>query len=109
MKTKNNNQHKREQLPFKSPILLNPASFFISKHEITLKHTEAIRSDIKALMKEKNIGWAKLSRLLKDCRYDYKPNAIQNYVNGNTKNAKDISYFVPIVILLIEIKIIPYF
>jgi hypothetical protein len=80
--------------------LLNPVSFFISKHEITLKHTEAIRSDIKALMKEKNIGWTELSRLLKDCGYDYNPNAIQNYVNGNTKNARDISYFVPIVICI---------
>lgn len=100
MKAKKNNQHKREKLPLKSHILLNPPSFFISKHEITLKYTEAIRNDIKDLMKDKNIGWTKLSRLLKDFGYDYKPNAIQNYVNGNTKNAKDIKYFVPIVILL---------
>ena len=100
MKAKNNNQHKREQLPFKSHILLNKASFFISKHEITLKYTKSIRSDIKALMKEKSIGWSVLSRMLKDCGYFYNPNAIQNYVNGNTKDARDIRYFVPIMILL---------
>lgn len=100
MKTKNNNQYKREQLPFKNHILLNKASFFISKHEITLKYSESIRNDIKALMKAKNIGWTELSKLLKDCGYIYNPNAIQNYVNGNTKDAKDIRYFVPIVILL---------
>jgi hypothetical protein len=38
--------------------------------------------------------------MLKDSGYVYKPNAIQNNVNGNTSNAKDIRYFVPIVILL---------
>jgi len=103
MKTKNNNQHKREQLPFKSHILLNKASFFISKHEITLNYTKAIRSDIKALMKAKSIGWTELSRLLKAYGYIYNPNAIQNYVNGNTKDARDIRYFVPIVILLYTI------
>jgi hypothetical protein len=100
MKAKKNNQHKREKLPFESHILLNPPSFFISKHEITLKYTETIRSDIKDLMKAKGIFWTELSRLLKDCGYDYNPNAIHNYVNGNTSNAKDIRYFVPIVILL---------
>jgi hypothetical protein len=51
-------------------------------------------------MKEKSVGWTELSRLLKDCGYDYNPNAIQNYVNGNTKDARDISYFVPFMILL---------
>jgi hypothetical protein len=100
MKTKNNNQNKREQSPFKNHILLNPESFFISKQEITLKYTLAIRSDIKVLMKEKSIGWTELSRLLKHCGYKYNPNAIQNYVNGSTFSVKDIEYFVPIVILL---------
>lgn len=100
MKNKNNLTSKRAPLPFKHDILQIPKSFFISKHEITLKYTETIRNDIKDLMKAKGIGWTKLSRLLKDCSYDYNPNAIQNYVNGNTKNAKDIRYFVPIVILL---------
>jgi hypothetical protein len=100
MKAKKSNKYKREQLPDKSHILLNPSSFFISKQEITLKYTEAIRNDIKALMKEKSIGWTELSRLLKGCGCKYNPNAIQNYVNGSTFSIKDISYFVPIVILL---------
>ena len=103
MKAKNSNQDKREKLPDKSHIALNPTSFFISKQEITLKYTEAIRNDIKALMKEKSIGWTELSRLLKGCGYNYNPNAIQNYVNGSTFSIKDIRYFVPIVILLTSI------
>jgi hypothetical protein len=70
-----------------------------------LKYTEAIRKDIKDLMKAKGIFWTELSRLLKNCGYDYNPNAIQNYVNGNTKDARDISYFVPIVILLGKLPI----
>ena len=100
MKTKNSFISKRDKLPFKHVILQNPKSFFISKHEITLKYTETIRNEIKDLMKAKGIGWTELSKLLKDCGYNYNPNAIQNYVNGNTKNARDISYFVPIVIAL---------
>ena len=100
MKSKKVFKDKRALLPFKHDILQNPKSFFISKHEITLKYTEAIRNDIKDLMKDKNLGWTKLSRLLKVCGYDYKPNALQNYVNGNNKNAKDIRYFVPIIIIL---------
>lgn len=97
---KKNLTSKRAPLPFKHDILQNPPSYFISKHEITLKYTETIRNDIKDLMKAKGIFWTELCRLLKDCDYNYNPNAIQNYVNGNTKNAKDIRYFVPIVILL---------
>jgi len=100
MKPKNSFIGKRQRLQFKSKILLNPTSFFISKQEITLKYTEAIRNDIKTLMKDKNIGWTKLSRLLKDCGYDYNPNAIQNYVNGSTFSIKDIGYFAPVIILL---------
>jgi hypothetical protein len=100
MKSKKNLKGKRVPLPFKHDILQNPKSYFISKHELTLKYTEAIRNDIKDLMKAKGIFWTELSRLLKDCNYDYNPNALQNYVNGNTKDARDIRYFVPIVILL---------
>ena len=51
-------------------------------------------------MKVKNFGCTELSRLLKDCGYDYNPNAIHYYVNGSTFSIKDISYFVPILILL---------
>jgi hypothetical protein len=105
MKSKKVFKDKRAPLPFKHDILQNPKAFFISKHELTLKYTEVIRSNVKELMKAKGIGWTELSRLLKDCGYDYNPNAIQNYVNGNTKNARDISYFAPIVILLNDLKL----
>jgi hypothetical protein len=33
--------------------------------------------------------------LLKDFGYIYKPNAMQNYVNGNIKDAWYLSYFKP--------------
>jgi hypothetical protein len=92
--------HKREQLPFKSQILLNPESFFISKNEITLKYTQCIRKDIKTLMKEKNIGWTKLTRILLTMGYRYNPSSLQNQVDGNTKTPQDIKYFVPICIML---------
>ena len=105
MKSKKVFKDKRAPLPFKQDILQNPKAFFISKHEITLKYTQVIRNDIKELMNEKNIGWTELSRLLNDYGYIYNPNAIQNYVNGNTKDARDISYFVPIVILLGKLPI----
>jgi len=100
MKSKNNFVNKSERLPKYHKNLIYPKSFFISKHNITLKYTETLRKDIKELMKIKNIGWTELSRQLRVNGYRYNPNAIQNYVNGNTWNAKDIKYFVPIVILL---------
>lgn len=98
-------RYKRENLSFQSQILLNPESFFISKNEITLKYTQCIRKDIKTLMKEKNIGWTKLTRIIATMGYKYNPSSLQNQVNGNTKTPQDIKYFVPIVIFLLELHI----
>jgi len=108
MKNKIKPKHKREQSPFISKVLTKKQTLYIYKREITIKYTEAIRADIKKLMKEKGIGWKKLSLLLKNSGFNYNPTAIQIYVNMYKKNnAMDINYFVPIIIVLDEIK--PYF
>ena len=99
-----NSIYKRENLPFQSQILLNPESFFISKNEITLKYTQCIRKDIKKLMKEKKIGWTKLTRILATMGYKYNPSSLQNQVDGNTKTPQAIKYFIPLIILLTELK-----
>jgi hypothetical protein len=76
----------------------------LSKNEMTLKYTQCIRKDIKTLMKEKKIGWTKLTKILATMGYKYNPSSLQNQVDGNTKQPHTIKYFIPIIILLTEIK-----
>ena len=102
MQRQNSNKFRsnREQSLFLCENLQNPQSYFISKQNITLHYTKFLRDDILTLMKEKQIGWTEICRKLRTINYNYSPIPLQLQVSGKTKMPKDISYFVPILILL---------
>jgi hypothetical protein len=97
--------NEREQLPYRSKILCESQSFFISKNNLTHKYTSEIRQDIREIMKSKGIGWTKLSKILFSNGYTYNPSAIQTQITGKPSTPMDIKYFVPILILLNEINL----
>jgi len=97
---KNKKKSKREQLPFRSDILQNQESYFISKRNYTLQYTKTLREDIMQSMKLKCIGWTEICRKLKSINYKYNPISLQLQVKGKTNIPKDINYFVPILIML---------
>ncbi len=97
--------NEREQLPYRSKILCESESFFISKNELMFKYTSAIRNDIIEIMKSKGIGWTKLSKILLCNGYTYNPSAIQTQIAGKPTTPMDIKYFVPILILLNELNL----